>query len=451
MLRSFAEIAKFLWEHRYFLLSEESSVGYFFVSTLHDYSKFIWSRTSKWKSISNSMKRKIADPPEIHVHVHVHVLAIIAILDIFLFNGGLTMRNDLGDTYRKSIEMFVYITQDVLEDIPSAERAAILQRCSDFILKILKPILLNTNSAINKASGNSVFTDGFLLESRKDWLTFGSHVLLMLLERCLVAEEANVTATSITNFLMEYCFPHLNAFSVLHHLAGNDQDLISFCCTFLKIQLRLEHILTTRDSSSGAVEIPSFHGKLLKVMEERGFSAMLLFLAFIEVALSFDASVLLDLLCNSETAALEYLLRVTKFLLMENKSSLSIKIAHLNKLHGSFLDEESSLMSNDFVANDCASKIENSKTVIRLISEYKIDSVHIDEAIDSSRVSNYEWERSQKCKNPSNLLSRTYVFEDWIQFFCNLIDKLTVKVHRSLPFDPSLLRARMHKVIQSLH
>ena len=270
-------------------------------------------------------------------------------------SAALVALEDDDDTFRRAVDMLVYIISSMDDDSSDPSlRARILQRCSALVLRVLKCMVSLPPTSSNSKQGNSLlFIDGFSRDDRNNWIAYGIRSLVTVLNSCLGVyqqqggQQMVSTIVAATICLLDdfFLLDHVNIYSVAAQLTSNDQDMVSFCCTLLKLQLRLEHIeasipeieIEPETSRAQLLLLRETADRALAVMTDRGFKDMPVFMVFVESAASFDASVLLDLLSSSETVALEYLLRMSKRLLSENRESLEKNLAYLDQLRSGYL------------------------------------------------------------------------------------------------------------------
>ena len=359
----------------------------------------------------------------------------------------------------------------------------------------------------SKKCSRLFFVDGFTREDCDSWIAYGIRCLVTVADSCLSvfqqqdasphvagdamdgAEEDQMminTIVAVVEFLVDDCFllaARPSIYSVAAQLTSNDQDMVSFCCTLLKLQLRLEHTeaaISRTDYTETCTSKPARRAQLevlrgavhraLEVMAALGFTDVRVFLVFVECVASFDASVVLDLLSNSETVALEYLLRVSKRLLSENRESLAGNLAHLHPYRRDYLANHPHLrVETNRNRNDTGSvdgRATKGKVVVWMKGEESVPinstCAGVQEDSDdgagggvSYRVSKYEWDRdaADQVRSADDALpvAGPTTLDEWIQFLRDLTDTLSSpSTRRSLPFDPTLFVKRLKIILQNI-
>jgi hypothetical protein len=96
-------------------------------------------------------------------------------------------------------------------------------------------------------------------------------------------------------------------------LSSSDAEVVKFLLNVVELFLRLEEVIKSLQGDSDSDKLQIYNG-LREVIVRYGFEPASTFVIFIEIVLCFDPLVLVDLVSNNETVALEYTIRIVKYI-----------------------------------------------------------------------------------------------------------------------------------------
>jgi hypothetical protein len=145
------------------------------------------------------------------------------------------------------------------------------------------------------------------------------------LESCTV-QKSELSAMSIDlDQLLKCIFSVRPVPALLAALSESDPSLVLTMLLTIEVHLRLD-IIINQAGVDPLTRESRIYSSLLQTITDNKLEPIQMFMWLIKDALCYDASVLIDLLCGSETVALKYILRVVKY--MKTNPTRLTKIAH---------------------------------------------------------------------------------------------------------------------------
>jgi len=293
--------------------------------------------------------------------------------------------------------------------------------------------------------------------------------------------------STIISTLTAGCLPYLNGETMLDKLSNNDQDVVSFCCSMLETQLRVEQAIPISSShstvskndgtrlhgndNSGVDDISSKSNEsivsndyilLLEILRQQGFDAVHIFLHFVIRTLCLDGSLLIDLLSSNETNTLEYMLRITKRLISQSLVDWKSAFDRITRYDATQPQQQS--------CGDTFTDLKPNTAVIWLVSSERVDDISTKDGDATDlpcgmlttdpnpiQVSHYEWNReyhptaSSSSTTAIDVGSEHHSLDDVCNFFRDVQQRLRESFrHKLLPFNPKLLIHRLQLILQTM-
>jgi hypothetical protein len=366
------------------------------------------------------------------------------------------------DIYWQSFTKAVQILLYELTHFENAEQLAVVQIGAAIVSAnlfldaqpVLDTIVTNYYDP-NRCSFISVDADSHVFS-----ILFAAHVTVLNTLLKMISLHSNAVS-SATIELMDNLFHALERtfqdmkWPMLMGLWSSDDKNMIFCLLQLaEIQLRLEHLVTAQTRTPTCLQ---FFDRFLATVSsycsiEQGF------VYFVAIALRYDVSLLLDLLCGTETQTLQYLLRALKHI--ASRTDVFIEaIASADLSSRAVRSETAATASVD--AKGTANHVDDAaSTSRRCIVLSEIMTSAVDEPImqcSRDTVSSIEWNRDYRHTDhrhhaenefaedvpPIILLNRTRSFMD------QLHDKLEQRA-QMMPFDPKLLCQKLSIIVNEL-
>ena len=293
--------------------------------------------------------------------------------------------------------------------------------------------------------------------------------------------------TSLYNFINTYLYPLFTYQLFLHHMSEDDKTLFECLNSLIESQLRAESLLGRPvddknqpsdtqlsinghcDSSSVAVR------QYYESLYSHNYDCISMFISLIRCVFYDDVTVLLDLICSKETCALQYLLRISKYLSSNIEElrlyfSRASSLALLPATHGAGQAQgvitgggsvvRSALHHTDDISTHplTSSPITTSSTAVRAIV-WTSSSSSSGEPQPLHLVHPDEWTRIATSPTTDHTLhssSKTSAnIDDNRDRFCTFIQSFVASLQaqharRLLPFNPALLVNRFEAVISGI-
>ena len=246
----------------------------------------------------------------------------------------------LSTLYYPNIEKFLVIIKVIYGFINVDDGSVIFNQLCDILLHDYSDKLMSSSAFLGWVNRNMHTKSGCSLVANEPsmhlYMSLFSVVIASLNAALRYLSATNQPApldtslqhtfTSLYNFINTYIYPLFTSQLFLHHMSEDDKTLFECLNSMIESQLRAESLLggpvddknrpsDTQLSIVGRCD--SIRGAVRQYyvsLYSHNYDCISMFISLVRCVFYDDVTVLLDLICSKETCALQYLLRISKYL-----------------------------------------------------------------------------------------------------------------------------------------
>jgi hypothetical protein len=291
-------------------------------------------------------------------------------------------------------------------------------------------------------------------------ILFASHVTVLNTLLKMISFQSHAVSSATIELMgnlflaLERTFQDMKWSMLMRLWSSDDKNMIFCLLQSAEIQLRLEHVVAAQMLTQIC---PQFFDRSLATVSSY-YSIEQGFVYFVAIALRYDVSLLLDLLCGTETQTLQYLLRALKH--TASRTDVFIEAIANADLSSRYLCSET-VATASVDAKGTANHVDDAASTSRrciVLSEMMTSAV--DEPIvhcSLDAVSLVEWNRDYRHTAHRHHAENESAEEILPVMLLNRIrscmDQLNNKLQQRtqmMPFDPKLLRQKLSIIVNEL-